>query len=187
MEPAFRQFKENLQKRDFQIIDRVTIEHQEKMAIVAGKYANGRWVGAWAKWIKDSNISLYQLDKLVLTAESLERQGKADACGFVRNRLQKKDWHKWGIWVLQRSDKSESKKSLKICWDGVSYWFCGGQGQNRTADTGIFRASKIDKALIMLEQGRFGTTSGNCVDSTGWRWLAQVVKTGQCTVSVRGP
>jgi len=31
----------------------------------------------------------------------------------------------------------------------------------------IPRASKIDKALIMLEQGMFGTTSENCVDSTG--------------------
>ena len=91
MEPAFRQFKEYLQKRDFQVNDRVAIEHQEKMAIVAGKFANGRWVGVWAKWIKDSNISLYQLDKLVVFAECLERKGKANACGFIRNRLQKKD------------------------------------------------------------------------------------------------
>ena len=67
------------------------------MSIVSGRYANGRWVGAWAKWIKDANISLYQLDKLVHVAESLERKGKANACGFVRNRLQNKDWHKWGI------------------------------------------------------------------------------------------
>jgi hypothetical protein len=97
MEPTFRQIKESLQKRDFDITDRAAVEHQEKMAIVANKYANGRWVGAWAKWIKGSNISLYQLDKLVVFADSLERQGKANACGFVRNRLQKKDWHKWGI------------------------------------------------------------------------------------------
>ena len=97
MEPAFRQIKEHVQKRDFELSDRATFEHQEKMAIVAGKFASGRWVGAWAKWIKDSSISLYQLDKLVLIAECLERRGKANARGFVRNRLQKKNWHKWGI------------------------------------------------------------------------------------------
>jgi len=63
--------------------------------------------------------------------------------------------------------KDESKKSLMFSWDDVSDWFYGGQGQNRTADTGIFRASKINNVLIMLEQGVFGTISGNCVDSIG--------------------
>ena len=43
----------------------------------------------------------------------------------------------------------------------------GGQGQNRTADTGIFRASKINRLLIILEQAAFGTVSENNVDSTG--------------------
>ena len=62
METTFRQFKEYLQKRDYAIDDRSAIEHQEKMAIVAGKFANGRWVGAWAKWIKDSNIIYPQDD-----------------------------------------------------------------------------------------------------------------------------
>jgi hypothetical protein len=41
----------------------------------------------------------------------------------------------------------------------------GGQGQNRTADTGIFRASKINNLLIMLKQGFFGTVGDSYVDS----------------------
>jgi hypothetical protein len=97
MEPTFRQFKEYLQNRDLKLCDRAATEHQEKMSIVMDKYANRRWVGAWAKWITGANISLYQLDKLVNVAEGLERRGKANACGFVRNRQQKKDWRKWGI------------------------------------------------------------------------------------------
>jgi len=48
----------------------------------------------------------------------------------------------------------------------------GGQGQNRTADTGIFRASKINKLLIMVEQEVFGTVWGNFVYSTGYVRLA---------------
>jgi len=43
----------------------------------------------------------------------------------------------------------------------------GGQGQNRTADTGIFRASKINNLLIMLKQGVFGTVGDSYVDSAG--------------------
>ena len=43
----------------------------------------------------------------------------------------------------------------------------GGQGQNRTADTGIFRASKINNLLIILEQGMLGTVRDYFVDSTG--------------------
>ena len=43
----------------------------------------------------------------------------------------------------------------------------GGQGQNRTADTGIFRASKINNLLISLKQGFFGTVGDSFVDSAG--------------------
>jgi len=43
----------------------------------------------------------------------------------------------------------------------------GGRGQNRTADTGIFKASKINNLLIILEQGMLGTVRNYCVDSTG--------------------
>jgi hypothetical protein len=43
----------------------------------------------------------------------------------------------------------------------------GGQGQNRTADTGIFRASKINNLLIILKQGSFGTVGDSYVDSAG--------------------
>jgi len=43
--------------------------------------------------------------------------------------------------------------------------FYGGQGQNRTADTGIFRASKINNLLISLKQGFFGTVRDSYVDS----------------------
>jgi len=46
-------------------------------------------------------------------------------------------------------------------------FFNGGQGQNRTADTGIFRASKINNLLIMLKQVVFGTVWDSYVDSTG--------------------
>jgi hypothetical protein len=43
----------------------------------------------------------------------------------------------------------------------------GGQGQNRTADTGIFRDSKINNLLISLAQGFFGTAGDSYVDSAG--------------------
>ena len=43
----------------------------------------------------------------------------------------------------------------------------GGQGQNRTADTGIFRASKINNLLISLKQVFFGTVGDSHVDSAG--------------------
>ena len=36
---------------------------------------------------------------------------------------------------------------------------------NRTADTGIFRASKINKLLIMLKQGFFDTVGDSYFDS----------------------
>jgi hypothetical protein len=43
----------------------------------------------------------------------------------------------------------------------------GGQGQNRTADTGIFMASKINNLLIILKQGVFGTVGVSYLDSAG--------------------
>jgi len=43
----------------------------------------------------------------------------------------------------------------------------GGQGQNRTANMGIFRASKINNLLIMLKQGIFGTVGDSYFDSAG--------------------
>ena len=46
-------------------------------------------------------------------------------------------------------------------------YFYGGQGQNRTADTGIFRAIKINNLLIMLKQEFFGTVRDSYVDSAG--------------------
>jgi hypothetical protein len=38
---------------------------------------------------------------------------------------------------------------------------------NRTAETGIFRASKINSLLIILKQRLFGTAGDSCVDSAG--------------------
>jgi hypothetical protein len=49
----------------------------------------------------------------------------------------------------------------------VSRCLYGGQGQNRAADTGIFRASKINNLLISLKQGFFGTVGDSYVDSIG--------------------
>jgi len=46
-------------------------------------------------------------------------------------------------------------------------FYGGDQGQNRTADTGIFRASKINNLLIILEQGMLGTVRDYFFDSTG--------------------
>ena len=46
--------------------------------------------------------------------------------------------------------------------------FLGGQGQNQTADTGIFRSSEINKLLIILEQGVLGTVRDYFVDSIGY-------------------
>lgn len=97
MEPAIQPIADCLRKRKLKITEKPGTEHQEMMAIVASKYAKDRWIGAWAKWIKDSHVSLYQLEKLIALAEELERKKKANACGFVRNRLQNKDWPRWGI------------------------------------------------------------------------------------------
>ena len=43
----------------------------------------------------------------------------------------------------------------------------GGQARNRTKDTGIFRACKINNLLIILEQAVFGTVRLNHAVSIG--------------------
>jgi hypothetical protein len=97
MGPEFKHCKRYLENREVELSGKPIVEHHQKMAMVLNRYATGDWIGAWGKWIKDSKITLYQLDKLIEYAEGLERKGKANACGFIRNRLQNKDWHRWGI------------------------------------------------------------------------------------------
>ena len=67
--------------------------HQEMMGMVkdAG-WAVGGWVGAWAKFIKQSGINSFDLEKLIKKAKTLKDYSPR---GFVRNRLQKKDWVKY--------------------------------------------------------------------------------------------
>lgn len=88
----------HIQKKMEKPETKAVVEHQDMMGMVVNEgYATGRWVASWGKWIKSSGVTSYQLERLIQKAKSLEAQKKVSACGFVRNRLQKKDWHKWEI------------------------------------------------------------------------------------------
>jgi len=77
---------------------KASVEHQELMGMVVDAgFAKGRWVASWGKWIKASGINTFQMEKLIRKAFALERSKSINACGFTRNRLQRKDWHKWEI------------------------------------------------------------------------------------------
>ncbi len=79
----------------FSIEEKQAVEHQKMMGVlVDAGWAVGRWTGAWGKLLKTSHITLYDLERLVRHAQSL-----SSFCprGFVRNRLQNKDWHKFDL------------------------------------------------------------------------------------------
>ena len=66
--------------------------HQEMMGMVKAEgWAVGRWVGAWAKLIKQSGINFFDLRRIIEKSKTLQDYSPR---GFVRNRLQKKDWVK---------------------------------------------------------------------------------------------
>jgi hypothetical protein len=60
----------------------------------------------------------------------------------------------------------------------------GAQGQNRTADTGIFNANKINNLLILLAQAIRGTVRQNQVDSIACVSLAKTAEFRRCTAGV---
>jgi len=60
----------------------------------------------------------------------------------------------------------------------------GAQGQNRTADTGIFNVNKINNLLILLAQAIRGTVRQNHVDSIACVSLAKTAKFRRCTADV---
>jgi hypothetical protein len=62
--------------------------------------------------------------------------------------------------------------------------FIGAQGQNRTADTGIFNVNKINNLLILLPQAIRGTVRQNQVDSIACVSLAKAAESRRCTAAV---
>ena len=71
-------------------------------------------------------------------------------------------------WRMRRqSAANKNARSGRAVFSRLFSRLIGGQGQNRTADTGIFRACKINNLLIILEQAVFGTVSENNADSIG--------------------
>lgn len=72
------------------------VEHQAMMKMVIDEgYAPKSYQPAWGKWIKDSEISQYDLDRVIRLARTL--QNKYCPRGFVRKRLINKDWHKFNL------------------------------------------------------------------------------------------
>jgi hypothetical protein len=60
----------------------------------------------------------------------------------------------------------------------------GAQGRNRTTDTRIFSALKINKLLIWLDEVICGTVGENHVETTGCVSLAQSVESERCSAGV---
>jgi hypothetical protein len=60
----------------------------------------------------------------------------------------------------------------------------GGQGRNRTTDTRIFSALKINKLLIWLDEAICGTVGENQAETTGCVSLAQGAKIRRCSAGV---
>ena len=57
-----------------------------------------RWLGKWGKLLKqNAPLGFFpdHLTAIISKGIKLEREGKANARGFVRNRLQNADWRKW--------------------------------------------------------------------------------------------
>ena len=68
--------------------------HQAMMEkVIIEGYAKGKWIPVWARIIKHSGINDLEFERLIDLAKSLPT--KYSACGFVRNRLIKKDWFKY--------------------------------------------------------------------------------------------
>lgn len=67
-------------------------EHQDMMGMLkdAG-FAVGKWQGMWARLLKSSRINYYDLERLMNVKVPKEYSKR----GFVRNRLQNRDWVKF--------------------------------------------------------------------------------------------
>lgn len=75
----------------FTVSEKTEVEHQAMMGLlVEAGYAVGRWQGMWGKLLKQSDINHIDLKRLM----DIKPSGY-DHRGFVRNRLQKKDWIKF--------------------------------------------------------------------------------------------
>ena len=65
-------------------------EHQDMMGLVKQEgWTGGRWAGAWGRLIKDSRIGFNDLERLIGIANNLKGFSPR---GFVRNRLNDRDW-----------------------------------------------------------------------------------------------
>ena len=72
------------------------VQHQEMMGrIKEAGWLTPKWTGAWGQYIKSSKITDYDLERLIRYAQA--HAHLFDARGFVRNRLQDKDWHKYDL------------------------------------------------------------------------------------------
>lgn len=70
------------------------VEHQDLMGqVIDAGYAPKKYQPRWGKWLKDSNINLIDLKRLIGVAKKLPKN--YSQAGFIRNRLINKDWVKY--------------------------------------------------------------------------------------------
>lgn len=81
-------------------VGKAEVAHQNMMKqITDAGWGQKRWLGVWGRLIKRNaeqlGFSPDNLATIIKKGQELERAGKANARGFVRNRLQNGDWRKY--------------------------------------------------------------------------------------------
>ena len=84
--------KAQFKNKEFTILEKVPAQHRAMMGILVDVgYAKGRYQGMWAKLLKESGINDIDLKRLLAVTIPKEYSKR----GFVRNRLQNRDWAKY--------------------------------------------------------------------------------------------
>ncbi len=84
--------KAQFKKKEFTIDKKVPAQHRVMMGILVNVgYAKDKYQGMWAKLLKESGINDIDLKRLLAVTIPKEYSKR----GFVRNRLQNRDWAKY--------------------------------------------------------------------------------------------
>lgn len=91
---------------NFDHLQHLTVDKKAEVAqqnmmqqVIDAGWGQKKWQGMWGKLIKlNRELNGFcpeHLETIIRKAFQLEKEGKCNARGFVRNRLQKADWRKW--------------------------------------------------------------------------------------------
>ncbi|MEJ8568857.1 hypothetical protein [Elongatibacter sediminis] len=84
--------KAQFKKREFTIEEKIPARHRAMMGLLVNiGYAKDKYQGMWAKLLKESGINDIDLKRLLDLSIPKEYSKR----GFVRNRLQNRDWSKY--------------------------------------------------------------------------------------------